>query len=1054
MLRRLSPCPRSLPVVVAGLLVAALLLCNAGPVHGQERRTVEGTVLDAETDEPLPGVNVGVLGTSMGTATDTQGQFRLDVPVGVDSLNFSFVGYRSRRISIEGRSTVTVRLRSEAIQAEELVVTALGVEREQRTIGYSVQEVGEAELEDSPGLNVLNSLQGKLSGVRIEQSGTGAGGSTRIVIRGNRNIGSSNQPLFVVDGIPIQGGGVARTGEFGGVDLGGGINDLDPNNIKNISVLRGANAAALYGQEGANGAVVIETKKGTTEPQITFSSKVSAGQPLVLPDLQNEYGRGSGGTVCGDPNCGSTPSVFPGDLSWGPRMEGQPVEIWTGEVVPYSPQPGNVENFFDTAYSTTNSLSLSAGTDSVTARASVSNTQNGSLLPGGEIDRTNLSLSSSADVTSGFSIDGRVSYVTQSAFNRPQVAQSPDNVIFNMYHFPRNLRLTDLRPFRDAENQPRLWTTRNLARRNNPYWSVNLNTNQDTRDRVLGYLRLRYEPTSWLSASLRGGTDYETSRREARAATNTVYKTNGLGEYEVARSKSQITTYDFLLDAEEDLTEDIYGRLLAGGSWKFESGETSGTTGRGLSVDNLFTPSNLESQTPIYGFSEKQIRSLYALTEFRYRSYLFLELTARNDWSSSLPDENNSFFYPSATMGFIFSDLLEWEPMSFGKVRASVAEVGSDTAPYRTGLDFTVTGEGQSGVPFGSAPVVRPPVDLKPEITRSYEAGLDLGFFDDRVELSATYYRTSTRNQIISLDLPPSSGFRSGFVNAGNIRNQGVELRAQGTMVELDDFQWDVSLNWAKNQSTVVELTPSLNTLPLSSAFGVTVRANEGDTFGQITGSSFKRTPDGRRIIGADGLPETVPASDSTVLGSIQPDWTGGITNTVRYQGLSLRVLLDVQRGGDIYSLSNAIAARQGTAAFTLEGREAFYEGNGGYVAEGVVNTGTADNPTYEENTQAVDPQTYWTEVSSVAEPFVYDATYLKLRQVTLSYRLPESLLSSTPLENASVSLVGRNLANFFTNTSGFDPESAIGPNLGDQGREAFAFPQTRVYGFNLNLTF
>jgi hypothetical protein len=493
---------------------------------------------------------------------------------------------------------------------------------------------------------------------------------------------------------------------------------------------------------------------------------------------------------------------------------------------------------------------------------------------------------------------------------------------------------------------------------------------------------------------------------------------------------------------------------LLGGSWRFESGETSGTSGTGLSIPNLFTPSNLESQEPIYGFSEKQVRSLYSLAELRFRSYLFLELTARNDWSSALPPDNNSFFYPSATLGFIFSDLIEWEPMNFGKLRASVADVGSDTAPYRTLLEFEIEGDGLAGQPFGSAPISLPPVDLKPEITRSYEGGLDLGFFEDRIELNGTYYRTVTRNQIIDLTLPPVSGFRKGTVNAGNVRNQGIELRGRGTILQTDNFQWSLSANWAKNWSKVVELTDDVQTQELSDAFGVTVSAREGEPFGQITGPAYARTDDGRRIIDENGIPVQVPDSVTTVLGNVQPDWTGGITNTFRYRGISLRVLLDLRRGGDIYSRSNAVAARQGTAAFTLEGREAFYSGEGGYVADGVVNTGTPGNPSYEENTTAVDPQEYWNNVSDIAEEFVYDGSYLKLREVVLSYNFPNSLLNRTPLTKASLSLVGRNLAILHKNTPGFDPESSIGTGFSDQGREAFSFPQTRSVGVNLNLTF
>jgi TonB-linked SusC/RagA family outer membrane protein len=1021
----------------------------------QAQQVISGTVTDGAAGGALAGANVFVPNTTVGTTTDAEGRYRLRVPADADTLAFSFVGYETRRVAIAGRERIDIQLQPAALAAEEVVVTALGIAREQRTIGYSVQEVEAAEVSETAGINALNSLQGKLAGVRIQQSGTGQGGSSRIVIRGNRNLGSSNQPLFVVDGIPIQGSGQARTGEFGGLDLGGGISDINPNSIESITVLRGANAAALYGQEGASGAIIIETKKGTEEPQVTFSSRTTIEQPLVLPDLQNTYGRGSNGTVCGNADCptgdSGAPAVFSGDLSWGPRMEGQPVEIWTGAVVPFSPQPDNVDRFFDTAYGTTNSLAFSTGSESVTARASISNLQSESLLPGGTYDRTNLSLVSSADVADPLTVDGRVSYVTQSAFNRPQVARSPDNVIYNMYYFPRNLRLQDLRDFRDEDGQPRVWTQANFSQRNNPYWSVNLNTNEDSRDRLLGYLRVQYDFAPWLRGFVRGGTDYTQQRREVRVATNTSYKPNGEGEYEVAQSVSQQTTYDFLLDAERDLTDQLHGQLYLGGSWRFERAETSGTTGRGLSIPNFFTPSNLETQTPIYGLDRRQIRSLYALTELRYSSYLFLELTARNDWSSTLPSGNNSYFYPSATLGFIFTDLLESDPLTYGKLRASVAGVGSDAPPERTLLEFTVRGDGQSGLPFGSAPTVLPPVDLRPEITRSYEAGLDLGFFDDRIELSGTYYRTDTRNQIIDLELPPSSGFREGTINAGSVRNQGVELLMQGAVVDAGRFRWNVTANWARNWSEIIDLTETVRTFTHSNQLGVVVQSRAGGPFGEIVGSSYARTEDGRRIIGEDGLPVAGP---DTVLGEVQPNWTGGLTNTFRLGNFSLRTLIDVRQGGSVYSRSNAIAARQGTAAFTLEGREDWYNDSGGYVAEGVVNTGTAENPNYEPNTQAVNPQAYWSSVSGVAEEFVYDASFVKLREVTLSYRVPAALLGATPLQEASVSLTGRNLAFLYKNTPGFDPESAIGSGFGVQGREIFAFPQTRSFGINLNLTF
>lgn len=1039
------------------ILLALFVGWGAFPVLAQQE--VTGTVTDAETGNTLPAVNVYVPGTTTGTTTNRSGAYSLEVPAGADSLAFSFIGYRTEIVALAGRATIDVALQPQTLETDELVVTALGIERESRTIGYSVQEVDAAQVAETADINVVNSLQGKLAGVRIEQSGTGQGGSTRIVIRGNRFIGRSNQPLFVVDGIPIQGGGRAATGAFGGFDYGGGISDIDPNSIRSITVLRGANAAALYGAEAANGAVIVETKKGTLEPEVTFSSRSTVETPLVLPDLQDRYGRGSRGTVCGDPTCPTgdddAPSVFAGDLSWGPRMEGQPVEIWSGEVVPFSPQSDNVNDLFDTAYSTTNSVSFSTGTETVSARASISNLQSGSLLPDGEFDRTNLALASSADLSDRFSVDGRVSYVTQSAFNRPQVARSPDNVIFNAYHFPRNLRLETLRDFQNPDGDPRIWTQANFSQRNNPFWSVNLNTNQDSRDRLLGYLRLNYEFSPWLSVFVRGGTDYVESRREVRVATNTSYKPNGAGEFRVENSVAQKTTYDFLVDADRDLTETLHARASVGGSWRIEDSELTGTFGRGLSIPNLFTPSNLTSPQPLYGFSEQELRSVYGLVQFRYRDYLFLDLTARNDWASTLPDDNNSYFYPSVTAGFIFSDLLTWEPLSFGKLRASAANVGDDASPYRTNLEFSVEGDGLLGRSFGSLPITLPPVDLVPQQTTSYELGVDLGFLDDRVEFSGTYYRTSTTEQIITPPIAPSSGFRKGTVNAGEIRNDGIELRANGALLSAGDFQWNASVNWATNWSEVESLTETLPTFELSSQLGVAVVAREGEPFGEIFGSAYARTDDGRRIINDSGVP--VRADSSALLGNVQPDWTGGLSNTFRYNNLSLRVLIDVRAGGDIYSLSNAVAAQQGTGAFTLAGREAWYNGNGGFVAEGVVNTGTEEQPTYQENTQAVDPQDYWTTVGGtdgIAEEFVYDGSYVKVREIVLSYRLPDRFLNRLPVSNGSIALVGRNLAFLHKNTPGFDPESTFGTGFSDQGREAFAFPQTQSFGVNLNLTF
>ncbi|PEN14232.1 hypothetical protein CRI94_04115 [Longibacter salinarum] len=1050
------------------LLLSTLLLMitwTPAPAQAQSDREISGQVTDAVTGETLPGVNVFVPSTKQGTATGIDGTYTLTVSEEADSLSFSYVGYETMTVPLAGRTEIDVALAPATLEAGELVVTALGIERESRTIGYSVQEVEGSDLSQTAELNVINSLQGQLAGVQVQPSGTGPGGSSRIVIRGIRFLGSSNQPLIVLDGIPIQGGGRQQTGSFGGFDYGGGIGDIDPNSIASLTVLRGGNAAALYGSRGANGAIVIETKKGTQETEVTVSSQTTAGEPLVLPDLQNEYGRGNNGTLTQGSD--GIPVVPAGDISWGPRMEGQDVRDWTGSVQPYSPQPNNVEDLFDTSYSTNNSISFATGNETATARATISNVQSAGTLPGNELDRTNISLASSADLSDRFTVDGRVGYVAQSAFNRVNVAKSPDNPIYNAYYFPRNLRLSDLEDFRTSDGDPRLWLDESAAdfsTRNNPYWTVNLNTNEDERRRVLGYMRLKYDFADWLNGFIRGGTDYNTLRREVRVASGTSYKvaqcgsdgSRRCGEYLAEQTMSQETTFDALLDGERELTDDVTGRLGVGGEWRFERGETTGTSGSGLSIPNFFTAGNLTSPTPTYGFSEKEVRSLYALFTIRYRDYLFLDLTARNEWSSTLPEDNNSYFYPSATAGFIFSDI--WGPswLSFGKFRASVAQVGSDTFPYRTMLEYDVQGQGHAGQSFGSVQVALPGVDLKPEMTTTTEAGLDLEFVDGRFALSSTYYLTNTRNQILDLPIPPASGWRSGIINAGKVRNEGVELRFEAAAVDGDDFQWDIDVNWSTNASEIVKLTDDIDTYELSSDLGVTIEAREGEPFGQIYGTAYQRTDDGRRIVDQNGLPVGISSDSLALLGNFQADWVGGVSNTFRYKGIGLSVLLDVKKGGDIFSLSNAVAAQQGTAAFTVDGREAFYNGNGGIVAEGVVNTGTASNPTYEENTQAVDPQAYWSRVGGeggITEEFVYDASYVKLRQVTLSYRLPSGWIQPARLQSARVSVFGRNLAYLFKNTPGFDPESTYSTSLSNQGREAFAYPPTRSIGFSLNLT-
>ena len=1048
------------------LAVFFCLFVCAAPAMGQAaEREISGTVRASDTGETLPGVNVSVPGTDTGTSTGPEGTYRLTVTPEADSLSFSFVGYETQTVAIAGRSEIDVTLSLRAVQGEEVIVTALGIEREERSLGYATQEVEAAEITDAPDVSPVNALQGKLAGVQISQAASGMGGSSRVVIRGSRFLSDDNEPLYVVDGVPINGSDDLRSGAFGGVDYGGDLNSINPDDIASTTVLRGANAAALYGERAANGAVLIETKEGTERTSVTFNSTLTFDRPLVLPDLQNEYGRGSQGTVCGEEDCTGEEGVpavnTESDMSWGPRMEGQPVRNWTGAVQPFSPQPDNVSDFFETGYSSSNSLSFSTGSDAATAHFSLSNLQGGNLLPGGQLDRTNLSLRASTNLTDRLEVEGRATYLKERAENRPYLTQNPDNAIFNFYYMPRNIRLNNIENYATEGTvpEPRIWMTGDLSRRQNPYWSVNLNTNEDNENRLFGFLRIGYDFTDWLNVFLRGGTDYSQRRREQRFAKNTTYKPGGTGEYQLTKSEVQETNVDLVAEMDGDLTEDVSGRLTAGTSYRYRRGETDGYRGREFSVPNLFTISNFNTQTPLYDFSEKQVASAYGQGQIGFRGYLFLDATARADWSSTLPEENIPYFYPSVSTSFIFSDVIDVPGLRFGKVRASVASVGNDTDPYQLGLEYTL-GVSHADRTTGSVPILLPNDDLEPQRTRSYEAGTDLRFFEgERLRLTATVYRTQTFNQIIPIETSDASGYRRRIVNAGQIDNRGLELLASGTPIAAEDeggFSWNVSANWTTSTTEVADLADNVPVYSFGTEFGLSVIAEEGRPLGDIVGAAYERNENGRRVIsGETGLP--VQASRDTLLGNFQPDWKGGLTNTFSFKGFSLEALVSFQKGGDLFSLSNAVASAQGTLASTLEGREAWYSGNGGYVAEGVVNTGTAEDPVWEENTRAVDPQAYWNDVgglNAVAEEFVYDASYVKLREVVLAYQLPSSLLGTLPVRSARVSVFGRNLALLHKNTPGFDPSAANFTNSINRGREAFAFPSTRSIGAGLKVQF
>jgi TonB-linked SusC/RagA family outer membrane protein len=1028
-------------------------------VASAQTQQVKGTVTDAG-GMGLPGVNIKVKGSSAGTVTNLDGKYALQVDGPEAVLSFSFIGYEPEEVVVGNRSEVNVTLEEAAKQLEEVVVTALGIKKEKKSLGYAAQSIDGEDLVVARESNVINSLSGRVSGVQINQSGTGVGGTSKVVIRGYSSISGGNAPLYVVDGVPMtnpQGGG----GQFGGVDYGDGISNLNPDDIASINILKGASATALYGSRGQNGVIMITTKKGVARKGIgvDFNSNVTFETPLVLPEFQNRFGRGSNGNfpVDEDGNFSNTTRV-----SWGPRVKGQtevngkPLLDWTGEPTAYTTYPDNIRDFFQTGQTYTNSIGFSGGGEKTQARLSLAHMHKESIMPNSNLERLNVNLNITSQLSERLSVEGKVNYINQEAFNRPNLTLSPDNPMNSLIQMPRSIDLDDLRDYRTADGLPRLYTNATGTDQwQNPFWAVYLNTNNDERDRLMGYLKVNYDFNDWLRMHVRTGTDFYNDFREFRNATNTIYRvTPDKSFYSEYYGRVEETNSDFLLMATREVGENVTISASAGGNLLEVKSRSLNNMAQGLNIPDFFVMQNALSTVSTEGESRKQVHSLYGSVQASYKNYFFLEASGRNDWSSALPADARSYFYPSVSGSLVFTDFVDWNlgPLTFGKLRGSYAQVGNDTGPHQLDLNYAVNSLAHGGQTFGQLINIQPPVNLKPERTTSIEGGFELGFFNNRIQADFTYYHAGTVNQILQVPVSKPSGFTASLINAGLVTNQGIEFSLRGTPVQTGDFRYEILLNFSRNRSRVEALAPNVEVYQLGGTydqFGIRIQAEVGGEFGDIYATrAYLRDPEtGQRIIGSNGLPMPDPAGIQKI-GNFQPDFLAGFGNTFNYKNLSLSFLLDIRKGGDIFSFSNAIAASNGNALYTQYDRLEWYAGAGGYIAEGITEGGA-------ENTVEVNPQTYWQYVggraSTFAEEFLYDGSFVKLREATLGYTLPSRLFSNSPVSGLRLSLVGRNLFFLHKNTPGFDPEATF--NSGnDQGIEAFAFPTTRSIGLNLNI--
>ena len=1034
--------------MIKDVLKLLFVICLFGFQNLEAQTTVKGTITDAGSGIPIPGANVVVKGTNKSTSSDFDGKYSITVPNAAAVLVFSYVGSASKEIAIAGQSTINASLGADTQQLGEVVVTALGIKREKKAITYSAQNISVDELSEARSLNVANSLSGKVAGLNFSTTSNGVGSSSRITLRGNRSLTGNNQPLYVVDGVPISNGTSAGNSD---VDTGGttqpdGISNINPEDIASMTVLKGPSAAALYGTRASNGVIVITTKSGKAgKTSVTLSSNFMASAAYDLTNFQNEYGQGDDGIY--SPTSSS---------SWGGKLDGRQVAAWqlvrnpdyTGPATTsYTPQPNNVMDFYKTGYNLANTLTVTSGNEKAQGYFSYTNTRAEGIVGGNQLDRHNLNVRFTSKLSDKFTLDAKTNYIVQDIDNLLRTGE--ESIGTSAYLLPRSIKFSDYKNFEytDAAGQlqQNYFLDETGSPGGNPYWSaLRNNDRKDKRNRFIGLASLKYDFTSALSLQVRTGLDQTTNKIITKRYATQAFTSNLGGYNEFYETATEFNT-DALLSYNEKFGDFSVG--INAGANLLKQSSSSLTSGGTLGKRNYYAMSNVPTVGSTSAASEKQINSIYGFSQIGFRNYLFLDLTARNDWSSTLPADNRSFFYPSAGLSAVVSEMVTLpEVISFAKVRASYAKVGNDTDPYQTSSRVTYIG-GNGGILFPQTTAANP--NLRPEMSNSIEFGADVRFFKSRLGLDFTYFKTNTKDQIFYINTPESSSKSRAVVNGGEVQNNGIELVLTATPIQTQNFTWDITANYAEYKSEVKSIYGGREELVLGEGRLVRSKVVQGGEYGDLYIKGFQRSPDGKIIVNSLGIPLATNSFDVRA-GNFNPDWTAGFKNNFKYKDFSLSFLVDFRIGGEVISYSQAREAGLGVSDITLAGRE------GGIVVDGVVATTTGGVTTYAPNTTSINAEDYWTAIGQrtpIAEPFIYDATNIRLRELVFGYSLPKRLLGSTGFTSVDFSLVGRNLFFFVNKAKYFDPEAGAGTgNL--QGVESFNIPSTRDYGVNVKFGF
>lgn len=1070
-----------------------------------QERVISGKVTSATETQGIPGISVVVTGTTTGTTTDINGGYKIGVPSGTKQLTFSGVGLKTKTMDIGTSDNMDVVMESDVQKLDEVVVTALGVSREKKSLGYATQEISGDQLTSAKSGNFVNQISGKVAGVQIKNEGN-MGGSTNIVIRGTTSLLGDNQALFVVDGIPLDNS--RSNGQFqnrgtAGYDYGSPISDINPEDIESINVLKGAAATALYGSRAARGVVIITTKKGKTVPSarkrfgVTLNSNITIGMidRSTFPTYQDEYGAGYGPYYDGqgshfyleDVNGDGIDDLvtpYTEDASYGEHFNSNLLVYQWDAFVPGSSnfhkatpwvdhtaddKTGPI-SFFENSVINTNSVAFDGASDRGNYRASFANTDESGIMPNSSLKRYNFGINGGFNLTDKLSVNSSFNYVRTETKGRNETGYDGNVLTSFRQWFETNVDVSELKNAYESTKANYGWNPASSSDPavpifwDNPYFLRNESYTSDNRDRFFGNMGLNYKLNDNINLMTRISIDQYSTLQEERLAVGSIAKQFGIGPpnqpgplvssgYARLNKDVRETNLDFMGNYKKDISDNFSLSALLGANFRRSYLKTLyASTNGGLVVPGLYSISN-SVDNPSAAVEQDQtigVNGYFGSVSFGYQRFLYVDLTGRNDYSSTLPVDENSFFYPGASASFIFSEKLKAKWLDFGKIRVSIAQVGND-APWGSVLDVYAKPIAFGSNPLFSLPITKNNNDLKPELSLTKEAGLEMVFFKQRLGFDFAFYITDTKNQILPVAVTPATGYSSKYVNAGTIQNKGIELNLYGTPVKTKNFSWTLNLNFAKNTNEVVELFEGVDNIQLANfQQGVTLNATVGEAYGVLKGSDYVYL-NGQKVVGSDGYYK-VSTTSTNILGNINPDFTAGISNTLTYKKWSLGFLIDIQQGGSVFSLDQAYGLATGLYPETVGTNDLGnpvrnpIDQGGGVILEGVLEDGTPNNIRVPG-----DDYQLWGYVTNPNAKFIYDASYVKLREVTISYSVP--LKPTSFFTSMTFGLVGSNLWIIHKNLPYADPEAGLSAgNI--QGYQTGVLPTTRNFGFNLSLQF